>query len=114
MDEKDQKEQGLGSSTGSTATNLTFQKAIEMGEYDPEFLANFPEWHTFSRHTQFEYIREGLANRRKHLLTQWAEINNVLDFRLKPHLNQALKNVEDQLEQLLKEKERLFVEYSKQ
>ena len=45
----------------------------------PDFLANFPEWHTLSRHVQFQYIRKALDNRHKQLLTQYAELNNVLD-----------------------------------
>ena len=62
---------------------------------------------------QFQYIREALDNRNKHLITQWAEINNMLDFRLKPNLAMALKNIEAQLKKLDKDKERLYLEYSK-
>ena len=100
-------------SATKAATNiLSFQEAIEMGEYDPSYLANYPEWHQFPRHTQFQYIIKALDNRRKQLLTQWAEITNVLDFRLKPHLREALGNIEKQLEQVKNDKEKLFVEYS--
>ncbi|OGM28924.1 hypothetical protein A2962_00265 [Candidatus Woesebacteria bacterium RIFCSPLOWO2_01_FULL_39_61] len=101
------------SSKITKSSNMTLQKAIEMGEYDPEYLATFPEWHELSRHMQFQYIREALDNRNKHLITQWAEINNMLDFRLKPNLAMALKNIEAQLKKLDKDKERLYLEYSK-
>lgn len=92
---------------------LTLQKAIEFGEYDPQFLSGFPEWNQLPRHSQFQLIREALENRRKHLLTQWAEITNVLDFSKKPYLKEALRNIEAQWEKLAKDKEKLFLEYSK-
>jgi hypothetical protein len=91
---------------------MTLQKAIELGEYDPAYLSTFPEWHTLSRHIQFEFIRSGLENRNKQLLTQWAEINNILDFHLKPHLKEALTNIEKQWKKLDKDKEKLYAEYS--
>ncbi len=88
------------------------EKAVELGEYDPNFLANFPEWHSLSKHVQFQYIRKALNNRHKQLLTQYAELNNVLDLRLKPDIWKAIKNMEKQLHHILEEKERLFAEYS--
>lgn len=97
----------------SNKTDLKFDQAIEMGEYNPEFLRQYPEWNTYSRRVQFEYIRKALENRNRHLITQWAEITNMLDFRLKPHLKDALKNIEKQLSDLQEDKEKLYVEYSK-
>lgn len=115
MEEKEPTEQNLPSgSPTSQSTKLTLQKSIELGEYNPDFLAQFPEWHTLSRHVQFEYIRRALENRNRQLITQWAEIVNILDFRLKPHLRDALKNIEEQLEKLKQDKEKLYVEYSNQ
>lgn len=96
----------------SSGNYLTLQKAIEFGEYDPEYLSNFPEWHELGRHAQFELIKQALINRRQHLLLQWAEINNMLDFSKKPHLKPALKNIEKQLKQVETDRERLYVEYS--
>ena len=113
MDEGEQKEQNIGGSSPTSSTHLTLDKAIEMGEYDPDHLANFPEWHTFSRHVQFQYIRKALDNRHKQLLMQYAELNNVLDLSKKPHILEAIKNMEKQLHSLLEEKDRLFAEYSK-
>lgn len=95
-----------------TASDMTLQKAIEMGEYNPDYLATFPAWHELSRHMQFQYIREALDNRNRHLITQWAEINNMLDFRVKPHLAVALKNIEKQLKKLDRDREKLYLEYS--
>lgn len=98
--------------SSSRSTSMTLQKAIDMGEYHPDFLAQFPEWHTYTRHVQFEYIRKAIENRNEQLIRQWAEITNILDFRLKPHLKDALKNIEKQLQKLGEEKEKLYVEYS--
>lgn len=92
---------------------LTLQDAVEMGEYDPSFLSTFAEWHTLSRHVQFQYIRRALDNRHRHLVTQWAEIFNMLDFSKKPELSYALKNIQEQIKKLDKDRERLYIEYSK-
>jgi len=91
---------------------ITFHQAIEMGEYNPSYLAIFPEWHQLSKHLQFQYIRQALDNRYNQLLRQWAEINNILDFRLKPHLKEALKNIQIQMKKLDQDREKLYVEYS--
>jgi len=113
MDKDEEKEQSLGGKSSQTTNKLTLEKAVELGEYDPDFLANFPEWHKLNRHIQFQYIRQALENRRKQLLTQYAELNNVLDLRNKPDVWKAIGNIEKQLRHLLEEKERLFIEYSK-
>ena len=83
---EDDLEKGKSLASSVRLPKMTLQGAVELGEYKPEYLATFPEWHTLSRHVQFQFIREGLDNRRKQLTVQWAEINNILDFRLKPHL----------------------------
>lgn len=95
------------------ANKMTLKQAIDMGEYKPEYLSTFPEWLTLSRHVQFEHIRKAIENRRHQLLQQYAEINNMLDFRLKPHLTEAMKNIEKQLREVEDDREKLFVEYSK-
>ena len=92
---------------------MTFQKAIEMGEYDPKYLTKFDEWKDLARHTQFQYIKTALENRRKHLLSQWADISTILDFSMKTEIAKALKNIEDQLHKIEEDREILFVEYSK-
>lgn len=95
-----------------TAGDMTLQKAIELGEYSPAFLGQFPEWQQLTRHIQFEYIRTALDNRNRQLIKQWAEIVNVLDFSKKPHLSKALRNIEEQLEKLKQDREDLYVEFS--
>src|SRR6185369_13519677 len=102
-----------GGSTMQAPGKMTLSQAIEMGEYNPEYLSTFPEWHQLSKHTQFQYIRMATDNRRKQLLMQWAEVNNMLDFRLKPELKETLKNIEAQMKKLTKDREQLYVEYSK-
>lgn len=101
-----------GSSSKPVSPVMTLQKAIDMGEYDPDFLATFPEWHQLTRHIQWEMIRQGIRNRRRQLRTNWADIQRQSDFLKKPHLAKALKNVEKQLDDLQADEERLLVEYS--
>ncbi len=91
---------------------LTLEKAVELGEYHPDFLATFPEWQQFSRIIQWEYIRRALKNRRHQLLVHWAEINNQIDFSKKPHLQQALDNLQKQLAIVMTDEEKYQVEYT--
>jgi hypothetical protein len=99
--------------TALVSKNMTLKEAIGLGEYNPDFLATFPEWHTYSRHIQFQYIRQALDNRNKQLLMQWAEINNTIDFRLKPQMAEALVNIQKQMKKLDDERDKLYFEYSK-
>jgi len=110
-EEESGKEQLVGSSV-SPDPNMTLQKAVDLGEYEPEYLAKFPEWRSLSRHVRLQFIRQGLDNRRKDLLMQWAELNNVLDFRLKPRIKIALRNIEKQMKKLENDRERIYLEYS--
>lgn len=98
-------------SSGSPLISLS--KAIEFGEYDPDYLSQFEDWNQLSRHSQFELIRKAIENRLRQLIGQYAEINNVLDFSKKPHLQEALKNIDDQRRRVLEDKENLYLEYSK-
>ena len=93
---------------------MTLEKAVEMGEYEPSYLSTFPEWHGLTKYLQLQYIRRAIENRRRQLMFQWAEINNVLDFRLKPNLKEALRNIEKHLKKLDEDEERLFLEYTKE
>lgn len=103
----------LGMSKKKNIEVLSFEEAIKMGEYNPKYLETYPEWSQFSRHVQFQYIKKALDNRRKQLLKQWAEVNNILDFSKKPHLAEALKNITKQIKIVEGDREILFVEYSK-
>ena len=108
-------ESGEKIKSGSPAKvkSLTLEEAINLGEYDPDYLSTFPEWHTLSRHIQFQYIRKALDNRNRQLLTQWAEINNTIDFRLKPQMAEALQNIQKQMKKLDLDRDNLYFEYSK-
>jgi hypothetical protein len=48
----------------------------------------------------------------RQLDSQFAAVNNVLDFSKKPHLNEALHNIQKQIEKLRQDKEKLLLEYS--
>lgn len=90
---------------------MTLDRAVEMGEYDPDFLATFPEWYELSKHMQWHMIRKALENRRRFLVVQWSELANQPDYSQKPHLKQAQKGVERQLDELQIDEERLQVEF---
>lgn len=61
-----------GGSPVQDGSYLTLQKAVEFGEYNPEKLATYPEWHKLSRHAQFELIKRALNNRNRQLWVKWA------------------------------------------
>lgn len=96
----------------ASTDDITLQKAVDMGEYKPDYLATFPQWHKMSRIMQWEMIRTGIKNRRKLLSVHWAEINNQFDFSTKPHLKVALNNIDNQLTKLREDEEKYQVEYS--
>ncbi len=85
--EKDRNFEKVSQKPSKKRASLTLQNAIELGEYNPKFLSTFPEWHTLSRYIQFQYIRQGIDNRHKQLITQLAEVNNMLDFSKRPHIS---------------------------
>lgn len=90
----------------------TFQEAIDLGEYDLKLLSQYPEWKGLSSHAQFQKVREAIDNRRHQLLTQYAEINNMLDFRLKPELNDALNKIKEKLDKLEQDREDLYIKFA--
>jgi len=95
-----------------TALPFSFEKAIELGEYDPAFLERFPVWSGMSRHSQYEFVHQALTNRRKQLRLQWADMANQPDFSKKPHLMEAQKKIQDAMHKLIEEEELLQVEYA--
>jgi len=106
-----------GSSTPSdgtmhTSSTMTLQKAVDLGEYNPDYLATFPEWHTLSKHVQWQMLKKAIDTRENQLVHQWAEVANTTDFSKKPQLQEALKNIQDQRHKVLEDKDRLIVEYS--
>lgn len=102
-----------GGGKPSASQKMTLQKAVDLGEYKPDYLSTFPEWHTLSKHVQFQFIKQGLENRRHQLLQQYGEISNVLDFRLKPELKETLNNIHKQLKNLDDDFEKISMEYFK-
>lgn len=102
-----------GGPAKSTSDDITLQKAIDMGEYDPKYLSTFPDWFKLSRIMQWQMVSQAIKNRRRFLQLQWAEINNQLDFSQKPYLKEALKNIEKQLKVLRIDEEKYQVEFSK-
>ena len=98
--------------SGHRRKHMNLEKAVDLGEYKPEYLATFPEWTEMSPHAQLQYIKRGLVERRKQLLGQWAEMDRAIDARLKPNLETAKKNIEKQLKKLESAREYYYVEYS--
>lgn len=112
-EQTDQVENQTSGGTPTPPPTMSLQKAVDLGEYDPEFLSGFPEWHSLSPHAQLQYIRQALDNRERQLVVQWAEISNVIDFSKKPHLDEALKNIENQRKKVNTDREKLYIEYSR-
>lgn len=112
MSETDNSMETTPQSAGPAQTK-TFQlrEVVDMGEYDPEYLGTFAEWHSLSKPVQWTLIKKALDIRERQLVQQWAEINNVLDFRLKPELKVALKNIEKKRHEVMADRERLLMEY---
>jgi hypothetical protein len=91
---------------------ITLKEAVDLGEYDPNYLAKFPEWNDLTNHIQLEYIRRAIENRRRQLVVQWAQINNVLDFHAKPELKEVLDKISDQIRQLDRDQEKIWIEWA--
>jgi hypothetical protein len=113
MEQEESGENIKGGSPAVTSQKMTLQKAVDFGEYDPKFLSTLPEWHTLSKHIQFQFIQKAMENRRHQLLAQYAAISNVLDFRLKPELKETLSNIHKQLKQIDTDFEKISLEYFK-
>jgi len=90
----------------------TLEQAIEAGEYHPEILKAFKEWSELSSIMQFHLIRKACDIRYRDLISQYAEVSNVLDFSKKPHLKTVLDNIQRSIKLLEDEKEQLYVEYT--
>lgn len=91
---------------------ITLQKAIDMGEYELNYLMTFLSWHKLSKIMQWQMVIQAIKNRRRFLELNYAETFNMLDFSKKPELAGALKNIERQLEKLRADEEKLRVEWA--
>ena len=94
------------------SSSITLDKAIELGEYDEQYLSKFPEWKMLSPNIRWQLIRRAIKNKKRILRMTYAEIFNQLDFSKKPKLSIALKNTEKELEKLSKDEEKLLLKYS--
>ena len=91
---------------------MTFEDAISMGEYKPEFLSHYPEWKTFSKHVQLEYISKAIANRKTQLMRKWSEMINFMDQSEIPDMKKKMAdNIFEQIRKLAEEKEKIYFEY---
>lgn len=92
---------------------LTLDEAIDLGEYQPEYLEQFEEFKKLSRYSQFQLIRKAIKNRESQLRIHYAELVNQLDFRKKETLREGMANIQEKIHQLNDDEEKLLVEYSK-
>lgn len=109
--EKGIEQRSSGNATSNSAL-MTLQKAIDLGEYEPEVLAQFDEWRLLSAHGQWQMIKQGLDNREKQLRVQQAELFNSVDFSKKPQLMEAIWEIQHKITKIWEDKERLYVEYA--
>lgn len=86
---------------------MNLQKAVDLGEYDPEYLSTFTEWHELTKHLQWRMVREALKNRRQSLTMNWAEVQNQPNYSKKPHLKIIQESIQKQLIQLQEDEESL-------
>lgn len=96
----------------TTTLPLTFKEAIDMGKYDENFLSQYNEWELMDDHIRFQFISKAIANKRRQLRIQWANLANNLDFSKKPHLKEAQKKVEQAIRDLNDDEEMLQVQYA--
>ena len=91
---------------------MTFVEAIQMGEYQPQFLSQYPEWQTMSKHVQLEYISKAIDIRKRQLVKKWGEIINMMDENAIPEMKQKMVDqVFAQMKKLSEERERIYYEY---
>ena len=89
------------------SSEMTLQKAVDLGEYDPEFLATLSEWKALTPHLQWQMVRQALKNRRTSLMVNWSEVANHPNFSQKPELKKIHESIEKQLNQLQQDEEKL-------
>lgn len=94
------------------SANMTLDKAVDLGEYDENFLETFPEWHNLSDNIRFNYLLKAIKNRRQFLRLNYAETFNILDYSKKPELAKVLNSINDRLNDLQKDEEKIRVKYS--
>lgn len=103
----EQNEKTSASNSPSLPTNMTLQKAVDLGEYDPDYLSTFPDWHEITPHLQWRMVHQAIKNRRTSLMVNWAEVANQPNYSKKPHLKPIQESIEKQLRQLQEDEEKL-------
>ncbi len=93
--------------TPTKVAHITLQRAVDLGEYDPEYLSSFPEWHDLTPHLQWRMVHQAIKNRRTSLNVNWAEIANQPNYSQKPHLKPIQESIQKQLKQLQADEENL-------
>ncbi len=93
------------------SSSITFDQAVDMGEYNPQYLSTFPKWQNLTKNLKWNYIRQAIKNRRRFLEVNYAETFNVIDFSKKPQLQKVLNSIQSQLKQLQQDEEELRLEY---
>ncbi len=99
--------ESLKTAKPAKVTNITLQRAVDLGEYDPEYLSSFPEWHDLTPHLQWRMVHQAIKNRRTSLMVNWAEVANQPNYSQKPHLKPIQASIEKQLKQLQDDEESL-------
>ncbi|OGD83024.1 hypothetical protein A2572_01020 [Candidatus Collierbacteria bacterium RIFOXYD1_FULL_40_9] len=99
--------ENLKTTKPKAVTHITLQRAVDLGEYDPEYLASFSEWHDLTPHLQWRMVHQAIKNRRTSLNVNWAEIANQPNYSQKPHLKPIQESIERQLKQLQNDEESL-------
>lgn len=86
---------------------MTLQKAVDLGEYDPEYLSKLDGWNDLTSHLQWRMVHQAIKNRRTSLMVNWAEIANHPNFSKKPELKKIQESIENKLKQLQNDEEEL-------
>lgn len=98
--------------TAPSIGTMTLERAVQLGEYEPEYLSQFPEWTVLSKYVQLQYIREGIRNRKRSLMTQYSALNNTLHFSTKAaELEPKLNHIMDLIKQLDRDEEHFLSSY---
>jgi hypothetical protein len=106
-------EHSAQATSAPTSFQLNLQTAVNMGEYEPIYLAQFEEWAKLTPGMQFELVKKGIENKRRQLRIQYATTFNAPDFSKKPHLEEAIQNIFIRLKKLQSDEERLGLQYSR-
>jgi ribulose kinase len=89
------------------SSEMTLQKAVDLGEYDPKYLTTLSGWRDLTSHLQWQMVRQALKNRRTSLMVNWSEVANHPNFSQKPELKKIHESIEKHLKHLQQDEEKL-------